>query len=185
MAAQGKVILISRGRILSELSPYARSAFLPLLHQRGIELHEATGGVARVDAAQLTLQDGTLVPCDACLWCTQAGAASWLASSGLPTDAAGFLAVNGFLQSDGGPPNVFGAGDTVSMTQHPRPKAGVYAVRAVRLKGPHAPNLLQQHAPAGADHLLSCATHVGSVAHFCDLLPDCVPTLTSVGCPSG
>lgn len=44
----------------------------------------------------------------------------------------GFLAVNEFLQSDNGPPNVFGAGDIAAFVKSPRPKAGVFAVRAVR-----------------------------------------------------
>ncbi len=47
--------------------------------------------------------------------------------------ADGFLAVNEFLQCDGGPSNIFAAGDIASFTQSPRPKAGVFAVRAVRL----------------------------------------------------
>eukprot|EP00798_Chlamydomonas_sp_ICE-L_P016425 gene16425-22639_t len=59
----------------------------------------------------------------------KASAASWLKETGLPTDSRGFLAVNEFLQSDGGPGNVFAAGDVASCTAHPRPKAGVFAVR--------------------------------------------------------
>jgi selenide,water dikinase len=138
-AGSARVALVSRGRILSGLAPYARAAFLPLLAARGVELHEAPGGVASVGADGLTLAEGGTVPFDACLWCTQAGPAPWLAASGLPTDAAGFLALNDFLQADGGPPNVFGAGDAGSVTSHPRPKAGVYAVRAVRAARPPFP----------------------------------------------
>lgn len=61
----------------------------------------------------------------------QASAASWLAETGLPVDKDGFLLVNDCLQSDGGPPNVFAAGDVASNSRNPRPKAGVFAVRAV------------------------------------------------------
>ena len=46
--------------------------------------------------------------------------------------ADGFVLINDFLQSDGGPPNVFAAGDIAASRTHPRPKAGVFAVRAVR-----------------------------------------------------
>lgn len=46
----------------------------------------------------------------------------------------GFLLVDDFLRSDGGPPNVFAAGDVASNSSHPRPKAGVFAVRAVRAR---------------------------------------------------
>lgn len=52
---------------------------------------------------------------------------SW--SAGLPTDKSGFLAINDCLQSEGGPPEVFAAGDVASCAAHPRPKAGVFAVR--------------------------------------------------------
>lgn len=126
-----RVSLVSRGQILTVLAPYARRAFLPLLKERNIELYETQGGVISVDAAALTLGDGTMVPFDVCLWCTQAGAAGWLGESALPTDERGFLRVNEYLQADGGPENVFGAGDCITNVSQPRPKAGVYAVRAV------------------------------------------------------
>jgi len=149
-----RVILISKGEILSRITPYARKAFLPLLKERNIEVHEVSaasagdadmktknaeggrkgnvGGVVSVGQNVLTLSDGTLVPFDTCLWSTQAGARGWLASSGLPTDDKGFLRVNEYLQAENGPSNVFGAGDCTTNVVNPRPKAGVYAVRAVR-----------------------------------------------------
>eukprot|EP00983_Pelagomonas_calceolata_P086634 1156796-Pelagomonas_calceolata.AAC.6 len=48
-----------------------------------------------------------------------------------PADPQGFLAINECLQSEGGPPEVFAAGDVASCAKHPRPKAGVFAVRQV------------------------------------------------------
>lgn len=47
-------------------------------------------------------------------------------------DESGFLLINECLQSSGGPPEVFAVGDCASSATHPRPKAGVYAVRQVR-----------------------------------------------------
>jgi NADH dehydrogenase FAD-containing subunit len=47
-------------------------------------------------------------------------------------DASGFLLINEYLQSAGGPPEVFAVGDVASSVTDPRPKAGVYAVRQVR-----------------------------------------------------
>ena len=51
-----------------------------------------------------------------------------IAASGLPVDERGFLAVRDTLQSTADAA-VFGAGDIATQLNHPRPKAGVYAVR--------------------------------------------------------
>jgi hypothetical protein len=61
----------------------------------------------------------------------QAAAAGWLASTGLPLDPEGFIRIADTLQCDGGPEGVFAAGDVASCPAHPRPKAGVFAVRQV------------------------------------------------------
>ncbi len=67
------------------------------------------------------------LPCDAVFWVTGASAAPWIATSGLETDGQGFIAVNSALQSSH--PRVFAAGDIATLLEHPRPKAGVFAVR--------------------------------------------------------
>ncbi|PSC68783.1 water dikinase [Micractinium conductrix] len=129
-ASQLTVALVSRGPILQGLTPYARRTFLPLLEERGVVLYESNGGVAEVQPGALVLADGQRVPFDECLWSTQASATGWLGDTGLPVDADGFLLVDECLRSAGGPPNVFAAGDVASCAAHPRPKAGVFAVRA-------------------------------------------------------
>ena len=44
-------------------------------------------------------------------------------------DASGFVAIDEDLRVQSSPGNVFSVGDVASSVKHPRPKAGVYAVR--------------------------------------------------------
>lgn len=85
--------------------------------------------VRSVEAGCLVLDDGARVSADEILWTTQAAAASWIAASGLATDAAGFIQVDAHLRSISHD-DVFAAGDAASFTPHAIPKSGVYAVRA-------------------------------------------------------
>ena len=56
------------------------------MQEREIEVLEDSGGVQRVETKQLVLAGGGGIAFDECFWCTQAGAASWLSNTGLPTD---------------------------------------------------------------------------------------------------
>jgi selenide,water dikinase len=85
--------------------------------------------VVQVAAGRIMLGDGTVLAADFILGAAGARAAPWLARTGLATDRAGFLAVGPTLQSLNDPA-VFAAGDCAALTHAPRPKAGVYAVRA-------------------------------------------------------
>ncbi len=83
----------------------------------------------RIDAGRIELQSGEIVTADYIIVSTGATAAKWLGDAGLACDARGFLAINTHLQSTSHP-LVFAAGDCAGMQEHPRPKSGVYAVRA-------------------------------------------------------
>mgnify|MGYP002131017914 CR=1 FL=1 len=104
----------------------------------------------------------------------QASAASWLADTGLPVDKDGFLLVNDCLQSDGGPPNVFAAGDVASNRHNPRPKAGVFAVRAVSCTGVAARILVGNNAGMGCGPHLCVDCKSVQVASCCTAALVCV-----------
>jgi NADH dehydrogenase FAD-containing subunit len=69
------------------------------------------------------------VPFDECFWCTQAQGQSWLKETGLETTEDGFICVSSTLECTNAN-DVFACGDVAHLTQSPRPKAGVIAVRA-------------------------------------------------------
>jgi selenide,water dikinase len=77
---------------------------------------------------QLRLSDETRLAADASLIVTGAAAPSWPADSGLACDEAGFIRLTPTLQSVSHP-FVFAAGDVAAYAD-PRPKSGVFAVRA-------------------------------------------------------
>ena len=62
------------------------------------------------------------------IWCTTASAPSWLKDTGLALTPSGFLSIDGAFQTSH--PGVFAAGDCATNAFDPRPKAGVFAVRA-------------------------------------------------------
>lgn len=80
------------------------------------------------------VRDGLVFPrspplaTDAVLWATGAAAAPWLAATGLPRDAAGFLRVGATLQVEGHE-GIFAVGDVAGFAPRPLPKSGVHAVR--------------------------------------------------------
>ncbi|KAM3568902.1 hypothetical protein VYU27_008989 [Nannochloropsis oceanica] len=80
-------------------------------------------------AGVLYTEDGRSFPYHECVWCTEGQPAPWLQDTGLALDEKGFVAVDDHLQSISHP-SVFAGGDICSMVRHPRPKAGVFAVRA-------------------------------------------------------
>ncbi|HEX2555203.1 MAG TPA: FAD-dependent oxidoreductase [Microvirga sp.] len=109
-----------------ELNPGMRRAALRALERHGIGLHR--GAAASVDPAGVTLADGRRIAADAVLVSTQGAPPAAFRGSGFATDARGFLALRPTLEVEG-ETGVFAAGDCATVLAHPRPKAGVYAVR--------------------------------------------------------
>lgn len=106
---------------------WTRQRFQHILRQRGIKLH-LQQTVVEVQDQAVVCASGLTVECDRIFWVTQAAAAGWLQQAGLATDAKGFIQVEETLKSISHP-QVFAAGDIATIMQHPRPKAGVFAVR--------------------------------------------------------
>lgn len=119
--------LITRGEILSGHNASVRRRFRSLLDRRGVRIVE-NNAVTEVTDTALLCANGDRMGFDELLWVTQAGAASWLADTGLALDRAGFIEIDATLRSRSHA-GVFAAGDVASNLEHPRPKAGVFAVR--------------------------------------------------------
>ena len=122
-----EVTLVTREALLPSHSRRVRGMFEQIFAERGIAL-VAGNSVTQVEPGTLFCGDGRRITFDEALWVTEAGAAPWLADTGLPLTAAGFLAVDETLRSPADP-HIFAAGDIATMVRHPREKAGVYAVR--------------------------------------------------------
>lgn len=113
--------------ILPAHPPGVRRVFERLFAERGIALHCASR-VVKVEAGVLHLENGACLGFDWIVWATAASAHAWLRSSGLVTDARGFVTVDDTLRSVSHP-HVFAAGDCASLVNRSVPKSGVYAVR--------------------------------------------------------
>ena len=81
------------------------------------------------ERARFALSDGSFIEAAAALWATGVVAPEFLAASGLACDAAGCVRVDATLRSVSHP-FVFAAGDCAAIEGNPRPKSGVWAVRA-------------------------------------------------------
>lgn len=114
--------------ILEGHNPRVRAIFLRVLEERSVAVHLGRA-VDRVEPGRLWLAGGGSVDADAIVWATGAAASSWPKRAGLAVDDRGFILVDQRLQSVSHP-LVFASGDVASIEDQPRPKNGVYAVRA-------------------------------------------------------
>lgn len=94
----------------------------------GIALH-TNAEVSRIGPETVTLADGTEIPSRFTVGAAGAFAHGWLSESPLPLTADGFVLVEPSLRVEGCD-GLFATGDCAHMRHAPRPKAGVFAVRA-------------------------------------------------------
>ncbi|MCV6592471.1 MAG: selenide, water dikinase SelD, partial [Silicimonas sp.] len=121
------VTVIDAAAALEGVGEGAKSALLAELTAQNIPLIEHQR-VAEVAADHLILEDGRRIAATLTVGAAGARPFPWLEETGLDlTD--GFITVNDSLQSTNDPA-IFAAGDCAHMQGTPRPKAGVFAVRA-------------------------------------------------------
>ena len=131
-------LMVADTELLGGHSAGVRQRFERVLAERGIEVHR-NFRVARVRENSLIAADGREFQVDAVIWTVSANGSPWLADTGLRLDSRGFVEVDDYLRSVSHP-SVFAAGDTAVQINHPRPRAGVFAVRQGM---PLADNLLR------------------------------------------
>jgi selenide, water dikinase len=134
-----KVCLATRGNsLLPSHNDSVRKIFERILKERNIDvaMDADAVGVDYIEGEKTLKLSSDSTPrihpivFDECLWCTSAGVSSWLESSTpFETVNGGFLSVRDTYESTSHP-GVFAAGDCCHMVSNPRPKAGVFAVRA-------------------------------------------------------
>lgn len=126
-AASVQFQLICGASLLEGYNSRAKRAVINCLRQQNIALTEHSR-IVTVDEKSVVTAAGERVDYDSLLWSTSAVAIPWLRETGLPCDENGFLQVGDSLLVVGHD-NIFAAGDVAVQINHPRPRAGVFAVR--------------------------------------------------------
>ena len=121
-------VITDKDRLMPQMAPQAGKLVDRTLRAGGADILY-NSRVTAISANTLTTNNGKSHAFDACFLVTQVAAPGWLADSGLDLDADGFVMVAPTLQSTSHP-YIFAAGDIAAVSQSPRPKAGVFAVRA-------------------------------------------------------
>jgi selenide, water dikinase len=128
-AGQWRLVLVSATpEPLAAAPAAARRAVRQALVDAGVEL--ACGVTATAwEAGRLLLSDGSHIEVATTLWATGVEGPPFLAASGIACDRAGCIRVTPDLRSVSHK-HIFAAGDCAALEGNPRPKAGVWAVRA-------------------------------------------------------
>jgi selenide,water dikinase len=126
-AGGASVGLVTRHDILPDYPARGREVLRRELERRGIDL-VTNAEVAEARPGALVCRGGRSLAFNEAIWVTGATPPVWLADTGLALDDGGFVALEPTLRS-ANDPFVFAAGDVATVLEHPRPKAGVFAVR--------------------------------------------------------
>jgi selenide,water dikinase len=133
---QIKVSIYNRGATLvNSHNDAVQGLVLHQMQQKGIEVFCNSdivdiGTGSATGERYLIQKDGQMHIFHEAIWCTSARAQSWLQEvHGLATTAEGFICVGPTLESVS-TKDIFACGDVAHLVESPRPKAGVFAVRA-------------------------------------------------------
>jgi selenide,water dikinase len=122
------VLVCDSAEPLGSAPAYARSVARAALVDANVELACGVKAGAWTDG-KLALSDGSFLEVATVLWATGVVGPAMLAAAGLDCDASGCVRVSATLRSVSHD-FVFAAGDCAAIDGNPRPKAGVWAVRA-------------------------------------------------------
>ena len=124
-------LITDKGRLMPQMAPKAAKLVEKVLRAGGADILFRSP-VTAISADNLTMNNGNKLSFEACFLVTQISAPGWLVDTGLDLDPDGFVTVKPTLQSTSHP-FIFAAGDIATVKHSPRPKAGVFAVRAGKI----------------------------------------------------
>lgn len=127
LGSRGNITVIEAEAALQALAAGARNKLLDRMSSAGITLVE-DARVTQVADDSVTLDSGQTIPAALTVGAAGARPFPWLSDTGLHlTD--GYITVDETLRSTSHP-HIYAAGDCAHLGHAPRPKAGVFAVRA-------------------------------------------------------
>ena len=143
--ASPHMTLYSRSiRLMPQMALRASHLMLGALHDAGIKL-QLGRTVDKIEAGIIRFGDNTSDAFDACFLVSAVRPPRWLSTTGLALDDNGFIAVHPTLQSRSHA-HIFAAGDIATISGNPRPRAGVFAVRAGPVLAKNLRKYLHGHA---------------------------------------
>lgn len=128
VGATPEITLVEAAESLTGFKPAALARARAALNRFAVRVLTHTQ-VTRVDSDAVVTSSGERIPAALIVGAAGAFAHGWLAATELPLTQDGFVTVDETLQVTG-VPDLFAVGDCAHLSATPRPKAGVFAVRA-------------------------------------------------------
>jgi len=139
ITAKAHVTIVEATETLTGTGIAARRHLLQAVARAGVTLRGGAG-IKTISGGEITFSDNSILRADFIVGAAGASPHGWITTSDLPLKN-GFIRVNKDLRVEG-VPNLFAVGDCAHMSHAPRPKAGVFAVRAAPVLGDNLRALL-------------------------------------------